>query len=69
MELEEDDEPEYEVEEVLDSRVRWRHLEYLVKWKGYDAAHNSWEPFANLQNAKRIITRFHKNHPDAPSVP
>jgi len=33
--------PEWEVDEILDSR-RYRHkLQYLIKWKGYSEAHNS----------------------------
>ncbi|KAF8823142.1 hypothetical protein HHX47_DHR12000006 [Lentinula edodes] len=63
--LEDEDEPEYEVEEILDSRVRWKKLEYLVKWKGYDAGHNSWEPAANLSRAPKIVRAFHKKHPTA----
>jgi hypothetical protein len=66
--LEGEDEPEYEVEKLLDSRVRWRRMEYLVKWKGYDEGHNSWEPVTNLANAKRSITTFHKKNPKAPKV-
>ena len=66
--LEEEDEPEYEVEKLLDSRIRWRRIEYLVKWKGYDDGHNSWEPVTNLTNAKRSITAFHKKHPEAPRI-
>lgn len=63
--LEDEDEPEYEVEEILDSRVRWKKLEYLVKWKGYNAGHNSWEPAANLSRAPKIVRAFHKKHPTA----
>jgi hypothetical protein len=59
--LEGEDEPEYEVEKLLDSQVRWRRMEYLVKWKGYDDSHNSWEPVTNLANAKQAITTFHQN--------
>ena len=66
--LEDEDEPEYEVETLLDSRIRWRRLEYLVRWKGYDAGHDSWEPITNLQNAKRKIIAFHKKHPNAPKT-
>ena len=38
-------EEEYEVERVLNS---WRHgrtkkLQFLIQWKGYSAAHDSWE--------------------------
>ena len=57
---------EYEVEEVLDSRMRWRRMEYLVKWKGYDAGHNSWEPHYNLDRAKEAIAKFHRLNPGAP---
>ena len=68
-----DGEEEYEVEAVLDSR--WhkvgrglQDLQYLVKWKGYNDSHNSWEPLVNLKEAKRSITAFHKKHPDALKV-
>jgi len=36
-------EPEWEVEEILDSRWHWRRFQYLIKWKGYGHEHNSWE--------------------------
>jgi hypothetical protein len=31
---------EYEVEEILDSQMRYNHLEYLIKWKGYNMSNN-----------------------------
>jgi hypothetical protein len=31
-----DGEEEYEVEAILDSRMRYNRLEYLLKFKGYD---------------------------------
>jgi hypothetical protein len=31
-----DGEDEYKVEAILDSQMRYNHLEYLVKWKGYN---------------------------------
>ena len=61
-----EDEVEYDVEEVLDSRLRYRKLQYLVKWKGYPHEDNTWEPEGNLKNAKRAIADFHKKHPSAP---
>jgi hypothetical protein len=43
-------ETEYEVERILDShRVgRGCRLEYLVRWKGYSKADDSWEPWQNI---------------------
>ncbi|SOV06814.1 uncharacterized protein UDID_17924 [Ustilago sp. UG-2017a] len=38
---------EYEVEQILDSKVDHRYrdpLFYLVRWVGYGPDHNSWEP-------------------------
>ena len=58
--------PEYEVEEVLDSRLKQGKLEYLVKWSGYTDDHNTWEPESNLENLKESINDFHKSNPSAP---
>ena len=65
VELEDEDEPEWEVHSIIDSRIRWKRLEYKVKWKGYSARDDTWEPVENLKNAKRSITAFHKKHPNA----
>ena len=57
---------EYEVEEVLDSRLKKGRLEYLVKWSGYTDEYNTWEPVSNLENSKEAIEDFHKENPSAP---
>ena len=57
---------EYEVEEILDSRKFRGELKYLVKWKGYDPSHNSWESVENVANAPELVADFHRKHPSAP---
>jgi Chromo (CHRromatin Organisation MOdifier) domain len=59
-----DDHPEYEVEEILGSRRRYRKLQYLLKWKGYSAAHNTWEPVENV-NSPELIREFYEANPEA----
>ena len=61
-----DNELEYEVEKVLDSRMKRGKLEYLVHWKGYPNEERTWEPEANLGNAKAAVTEFHRQYPNAP---
>jgi hypothetical protein len=57
----------YEVEKILDSKLLRGKLHYLVKWKGYTAEHNSWEPERNLvPGSNRLIKEFHSAHPSAP---
>ncbi|GBE77937.1 hypothetical protein SCP_0108190 [Sparassis crispa] len=53
-----DNEEEYEVKAILNHKTYRGHLRYLVKWKGYSSAENSWEPTHNLQNAKRILDAY-----------
>jgi hypothetical protein len=60
-----DGEEEFEVEKVLDSRIRYRRLEYLIKWRGYGAEHNSWSAHYNVHAAK-AIDDFYRRHPGAP---
>ena len=62
----EEGEEEYEVEAILDSRRRRNSFDYLVKWKGYSAAENSWELIKNLEHASELVAKFHQIHPGAP---
>jgi len=62
-----DQEPEYEVQEILDSKLSRGRLKYLVQWKGYPEPHErTWEPTSNLKNAPDAIRDFHRTHPSAP---
>jgi transposase InsO family protein len=65
----ENDEQEYEAEEILDSRVNNGVLEYLVKWKDYTSAENTWEPRKHLANSPRLLEEFHQRYPQRPSRP
>uniref|UniRef100_A0A183IL22 Chromo domain-containing protein n=1 Tax=Soboliphyme baturini TaxID=241478 RepID=A0A183IL22_9BILA len=42
-------------------------VEYLVKWKGFDDRHNSWEPEENILDS-RLLEVFH-DEPPPPSSP
>lgn len=62
-----DGEEEWEVERVLDSRLYYNRLQYLVKWKGYDAP--TWQPLADLEHAVEAVRDFHRLNPDRPRPP
>jgi hypothetical protein len=59
---------EYEVEEILDSKLLHRRLFYLIKWKGYPVSENSWEPASNVSNSPLLIRQFHSQYPNKPSA-
>ncbi|CRK43679.1 hypothetical protein BN1723_005786, partial [Verticillium longisporum] len=53
-------EQEWEVESIEDSLIDRKggvHY-YQVKWKGFPASQNTWEPRASLSKCKDIITAF-----------
>ena len=58
---------EYEVKEILDSRIRHNKLQYLVDWVGYRPDERTWEPLDNLENASDAIGQFHRKHPQRPN--
>src|SRR5260221_597314 len=60
-----DDQEEYEVEEILDSRFRWGKLWYLVKFVGWSHSDNMWLPHVEV-HAPATVEEFHLQHPDAP---
>ncbi|CAI7935191.1 Hypothetical predicted protein, partial [Podarcis lilfordi] len=58
-------EEETEVEEILDSRISRRKLQYLVAWKGLDESENSWEPAEKI-NVPELQREFHRKYPHKP---
>ena len=59
----EDEEEEWDVEEILDSRIVDGELQYLIKWLDFGPEDNSWEPLENL-NCLEKLEEFHRRHPD-----
>jgi len=59
-----DGQDEFEVEEIVDSRLRYRRLEYKVKWVGYPVP--EWEPADNLTHCQALINEFHSQYPTKP---
>ena len=59
-----DGQPEWEVEQILRVRRYRRQLQYLIRWKGFSEAHDSWEPAANM-HVDELIQEFYKRYPKA----
>jgi transposase InsO family protein len=57
---------EYEVNEILDSKFLRRRLYYLVDWVGYPPSERSWEPATHLQHSPDAVHAFHRRYPDKP---
>ena len=77
LEFEDDGEgEEYEVEAIRDSAVYARESEsghlpglyYLISWKGFPEEENTWEPASAIQHLRRLVSTFHKEHPDKPTA-
>ena len=56
-----DGEEHFEVEQVLDSRMRRGRLQFLIKWKGYGYMENSWENEGDVK-APDLIAEFYNSH-------
>ncbi len=55
-------ETEWEVEQIVNTRRYQNQTQFLIKWKGYSDAHNSWEPEKNL-NATELVEEYYKRNP------
>ncbi|XP_077155200.1 uncharacterized protein LOC143817594 [Ranitomeya variabilis] len=60
-----DEQEQFVVEEIIDSRIRRNRLQYLIRWQGYPPEEDSWEPVENI-NAQQKISRFHQRFPEKP---
>jgi len=62
-------EDEYELDEIIDSRLHYNKLQYRAKWKGYSPEHDKvWYPAENFNNAEHTVQRFHRGYPRKPGV-
>ena len=58
-----DSEEEYEIEVILGHRGRPGCRTFLIRWKGYSAAEDTWEPERNLSNTQPLITEYNIARP------
>ena len=66
---------EYEVKAIIDSAVYAKEAEghlpglyYLVSWKGYLEEKSTWESSSAVMHLRKMISTFHKYHPEKPTV-
>src|SRR6266850_1577598 len=59
-----DGEEEYEVERIATHKYHGKSqsLQYLIKWKGYPEADNTWEP-ADQIHAPDLLKTYHRHNP------
>ena len=53
-----DGEEEYEVKVILRHRGKPGCCTFLIRWKGYSTAEDTWEPERNLSNTQPLITKY-----------
>ncbi|MBW0520528.1 hypothetical protein O181_060243 [Austropuccinia psidii MF-1] len=63
-----EEEEEWEVSQVLYSKIKRGKLWYLVEWKGFsqDPERSTWEPTKNLKNLPELLKDFYSFYPDNP---
>ena len=67
-----DSEPEYEISEILDSKLDNRRrackLLYLVRWSGYEGTdeETSWLLATELDHTSELLSSFHQKYPTKP---
>ena len=51
---------EYEVEKILNLKIKRRKLWYMVNWKGYEPEERTWEPTKNLTHTDKAIAAYYQ---------
>lgn len=71
LELEDDDQEEFEVESIRDGFYYAKELEdgrppglyYLIHWTGFPDSDDTWEPYAAIKHLDGLVVSFHKDNP------
>ncbi|MBW0520712.1 hypothetical protein O181_060427 [Austropuccinia psidii MF-1] len=63
-----EEEEEWEVSQILDSKLKRGKLWYLVEWKGFsqDSEKSTWEPPESLKNCPELVKDFNSSYHDKP---
>jgi hypothetical protein len=61
--IEVDGEDQYEVDEVLDTRIRYEKLQYLIRWKEYSDFDNQWIAVKDMEGSQDLIRSYHELYP------
>ncbi|MBW0494526.1 hypothetical protein O181_034241 [Austropuccinia psidii MF-1] len=61
-----EEEEEWEVSQIVDSKLKRGKLWYLVEWKGFSqySERSTWEPTENLKTCPELVKDFHSLYPD-----
>ncbi|MBW0593546.1 hypothetical protein O181_133261 [Austropuccinia psidii MF-1] len=62
------EEGEWEVSQILESKLKRGKLWYLVGWNGFSqySQRSTWKPTENLNNFPELVKEFHSLYPDKP---
>lgn len=60
---------EYEVERILNHRIRKGLVQYFVRWKGYTPTHDCWLNQADMGNCYDLIEEYRERNPEEPQKP
>ena len=52
----------FQAEQILSDRIRSTKKEYLIKWKGFDEKHNTWEKERNILDPQFLKKYLCKKH-------
>lgn len=59
-----DDDDGYEVEDIVDHKIKGKKKYFKIRWKNYDESQDTWEPEQDL-SCPEIIERYLEKHPEA----
>jgi len=54
----EEDNEEFEVEKIIDEKLYYGKTRYLVRWKGCNKDHNTWQDVDSLKSCKEVLKNW-----------